>query len=66
MFVNVQEVSCETPGIMSNRILRQAMSTRCIVQAPKLTSVLAMLAQIGFWPCAFGNPETNEVLKAHG
>lgn len=34
MFVKVHEVSCETPGMMSKRILRHAIRTRCIVQAP--------------------------------
>jgi len=34
MFVRVHDASCEMPGTISNKILRAAMSTMCIVQAP--------------------------------
>jgi len=40
IFVNVQDVSFETPGIMSKRILRHAIRTKCIVQAPITTNLV--------------------------
>jgi len=47
IFVNVHDVSCDTPGIISKRILRHAMSTKCIVQAPVVARWLAGLAMNG-------------------
>ncbi len=37
MFVSVQDVSWDTPGMMSKRIFRQIIRTTCIVQAPTLS-----------------------------
>jgi hypothetical protein len=34
MLVRVQDVSCETPGMMSNKILPMTMRTMCIAHAP--------------------------------
>ena len=41
MFVRVQEVSCDTPGMMSKRILAKTMSTKWMTHAPGGNHVLA-------------------------
>ena len=45
--MSVQDVSCETPGMMSKRTLRAIMRTTWIVQAPVRISHQPRLGAVG-------------------